>query len=189
MGSRRTSAPQSCAVVLNPTTGELTEAGFVSDLRDERVTHRAALRKPTRAPPGACCVLVVLHYCVVRPFLSVALPRGKWRKCPPETVLLVNVSVCLSVCQATRRRACDGLSNDPSIRCIASPAGSGDTGDRQVDERWWTCTPSMCVRATPVGFSVSFSRRRKRLPTAREREQRQACQEGVDDSVVWSGKT
>lgn len=50
------------------------------------------------------------------------------------------------------------------------------------------CTPYIVRACNACGVSVSFSRRCKRLPTAREREQTTACQEDVDDSVVWSGK-
>lgn len=46
---------------------------------------------------------------------------------------------------------------------------------------------SVNVRAcNACGVSVSFSRRCKRLPTARESDCVCACQEAVDDSVVWS---
>lgn len=34
--------------------------------------------QPLHSPPGAC-LLACFYYCVVRPFQSVALPRGKWR--------------------------------------------------------------------------------------------------------------
>jgi hypothetical protein len=118
---------QSSVVVSNPTTGEVTGAGFVLDLHDVRSTDytQDSTAAPMRSPPGASLVWVVTVWCAHFP--SVALPRGKWRECPPATVVLVKVSVYQV---SHNKHACDSsLSKHPLIRCIASPAGSGDTGE------------------------------------------------------------
>lgn len=68
---------------------------------------------------GACLACLACPCsCVVRPFLCVALPRGKWRS--------AHRRLCsLSMCQH--------MKSPPSIRCIASPAGPGDAGNKRVD--------------------------------------------------------
>lgn len=113
---------QSYAVVSKPTTFELTEAGFVSDLHDVRTEYRQdSTAKATRSPPGAClsCLIITVWVRPFLSFLSVALPRGKWRGAHPR---LYSLSMCQSVCQSSHQNAC--MRQHPSIRCIASPAGS-----------------------------------------------------------------
>lgn len=71
-----------CAAVSKPTTGELTEAGFVSDQHEPHVRVRYATVLHSQRVLG-CVLGVCFCYCVVLPFLSVALPRGKWMGAHP----------------------------------------------------------------------------------------------------------
>lgn len=107
------------------------------------------------------------------------------------TMLHVNVSVSQSVKPSERVRACDNIHQSGvshPLQGLSDSGDTGDAGDKRVDGPGGM--HSVQVRAcNGCGVSVSFCRRCKRLPTAREREQPTACQEDVDDSVVWSGKT
>lgn len=71
-----------CAAVSKPTTGELTEAGFVSDQHEPHVRVRYATVLHSQRVLG-CVLGVCFCYCVVLPFLPVALPRGKWMGAHP----------------------------------------------------------------------------------------------------------
>lgn len=97
MESRRASSAS------KPTTGEATEAGFVSDLHDVRTGYllHDSIAQPMRSPLGGCvsgACLACPCYCVVRPFLCVALPRGKWRSAHRR---LCSLSMCQRVKKPT----------------------------------------------------------------------------------------
>lgn len=109
-------------VVSNPTAGEVTGAGFVLDLHDVRTDYIH-----TGQPAGASLACFVTVWCAH--FLPVALPRGKWRECPPVAVVLAGC-VSVSVYQARVKLAIASIPNNPLVRCMASPAGSGDNGAR-----------------------------------------------------------
>lgn len=195
MGSRRASAalPQSCAAVSKPTTtGELTEAGFVLDLHD-RTHTRVVTYKTDSTALRRHCILRQVRVCW-RAFVTVWCAHfnlwlylvGSGGGCPQETRVLVNVSS-----QSSHQKAC--MRQHPSIRCIAAPAGSLtlETLETMEISGWMAlvvCTPEMCVHATRVGFRFRSLGGASGFPPPPGRVSNQPllCQEGVDDSVVWS---
>lgn len=103
------------------------------------------------------------------------------------TILLVNVSVS----QAIRTRACDNIHQSGvshPLQGLSDSGDSGDTGDagdKRVDGP--DGMHSVQVRAcNGCGVSVSFSRRCKRLPTARVREQPQRVKR--TSMIRWCGQ-
>lgn len=135
MESRRASSAS------KPTTGEATEAGFVSDLHDVRTGYllHDSIAQPMRSPLGGCVsgVSGVPLLLCGAPISVCGSPSWEVEECPPATMLLVNVSACEEAHHQS------GVS--PPLLGLEALEINGWMG-------LLACTPYMCVHATAVGF-------------------------------------
>lgn len=175
---KQTSRPgHSSVVVSNSTTVELTGAGFVLDLHDVLITtYRTVLRRQSvvsaRCESGVVSVTV---WC----FLSLC-GSASWEV---EGVSTGDYAPGQCVSMSSHEHACDGsISQHPLVRCIASPAGSGDTGDNHLDgpDGMHSCMQRLWgFRSRSLGGASG-------IPPPGNMRATTACQEGVDDSMGWT---